>query len=691
MSEVRAGIVLEAKDNATATLNKVRENLNSFTGANNSFVDSFKKLATGIGAIYAGSKLISFFKSSIEASNEADKAQAQLGAVLASTGEIAGVTAEKAIELSKAFQKQTTFGDEAILSAENMLLTFTNIKDNIFPEATKTVLDMSVALGQDTKNSAIQLGKALNDPILGVTALRKVGVNFTEQQQDQIKVLVESGRTLEAQKIILKELGTEFGGSASAQAETFAGKIAQMKENVGDLKEEIGKGLQASLIGLVESLQTSAEGFSETNQLALMTFDAFTTVEEVVVGLGNTLVGFGTIVGRVLNRAGEVLSGGIFSKDAREGFDETNDTLKEFAKSNDDSFNELVANNQKARAKLLASFDDIQKGGKSKLGDLTDTTKTMAKEVKEAFASLDNTYSDFNNGTGDTLFDIKEKHKETLASIKESISGVRKEITDLLDSYNEAKASDTKSVAEQVIATEQSIADIQKEMQTDVSATRYAELQAELTSKQQALADNAEFIKSIDAEVTEARRVAGLSDLARTIEEYNTKRELATIQYNETLANLKSELKEYKNKMKEENDLYKQKRDFIISLEEEVAERYKQLSKNNLSVTKETITKEIDYYKSLAEAINASKSGNASAVSRIQSNLVKKVDDVIITPQGSYSTHPDDYIIATKNPKSLGGGSTINVNINGGMYLDQNSARKIGDEIIRVLDLQYKS
>jgi phage-related minor tail protein len=63
--------------------------------------------------------------------------------------------------------------------------------------------DMSVALGTDASGSAIQLGKALNDPIKGVAALQKVGVSFTESQKEQIKTLVETGDTLGAQKIIL--------------------------------------------------------------------------------------------------------------------------------------------------------------------------------------------------------------------------------------------------------------------------------------------------------------------------------------------------------------------------------------------------------------------------------------------------------------------------------------------------------
>lgn len=41
----------------------------------------------------------------------------------------------------------------------------------------------------------------------------------------------------------------------------------------------------------------------------------------------------------------------------------------------------------------------------------------------------------------------------------------------------------------------------------------------------------------------------------------------------------------------------------------------------------------------------------------------QSVNDMILTPQGQFSTHPDDYIIATKNPQSLGGGAVVNVNI----------------------------
>jgi phage-related minor tail protein len=104
--------------------------------------------------------------------------------------------------------------------------------NNIFDQATGIITDMSVALGQDTSSSAIQLGKALNDPIKGVTALQRVGVSFTASQKEQITTLVESGKTLDAQKLILAELGKEFGGAAEAAA-TPLGKLAAAHRRPG--------------------------------------------------------------------------------------------------------------------------------------------------------------------------------------------------------------------------------------------------------------------------------------------------------------------------------------------------------------------------------------------------------------------------------------------------------------------------
>jgi phage-related minor tail protein len=180
---------------------------------------------------------------------ESNKVAQQTNAVLKSTGGAAGVTAKQVSDLATSISRKTGMDDEAIQSGENLLLTFTNIHNEtgrgnqIFTRATRTIADMSAALGQDTKSSAIQLGKALNDPIKGVTALQRVGVSFTQSQRDQIKTLVESGHTLDAQKIILRELRKEFGGSAAAIATPFD----KLKVSAGNLAETAGGFLAPAL------------------------------------------------------------------------------------------------------------------------------------------------------------------------------------------------------------------------------------------------------------------------------------------------------------------------------------------------------------------------------------------------------------------------------------------------------------
>ena len=201
-----------------------------------------------------GTKLIGFMKSATAEARESQKVNAQTAAVLKSTGGAAGLTAKQFGDLATSISNKTGIDDEQIQSSENMLATFTNVRNevgkgnDIFSQATQTITDMSVALGQDSKNSAIQLGKALNDPIKGITALSRVGVTFTKQQKDQIKTLVESGNTLGAQKVILGELTKEFGGSAAAQA-TAGDKARTAWDN---FKETIG----TKVLPIIDQLET---------------------------------------------------------------------------------------------------------------------------------------------------------------------------------------------------------------------------------------------------------------------------------------------------------------------------------------------------------------------------------------------------------------------------------------------------
>ena len=140
------------------------------------------------------------------------KAEARLEAVIRATGQAAGFTAEELKKQASALQEITAVGDETILKAQAILLTFKQIKGDVFQDAIMAALDMSAVMGTDLTGSIVQVGKALNDPILGLTALSRVGVSFSDQQKVQIRLLQEAGDVMGAQRVILAELKGEFGG-----------------------------------------------------------------------------------------------------------------------------------------------------------------------------------------------------------------------------------------------------------------------------------------------------------------------------------------------------------------------------------------------------------------------------------------------------------------------------------------------
>lgn len=226
-------IVIKGDDQTSKPFGKIGKALGDIFKTAMGFLSAqvFQKLAAGA---------VNFAKSLITEASEAQEVTSQLNAVLASTKGIAGVTAEAATGLADSLSRVTRFEDDAILGAENLLLTFTNIGSEVFPTATETVLNMSQALGQDLKSSATQLGKALNDPVNGITALSRVGVNFTESQKAMIESMVAAGDVAGAQKLILQELQKEFGGSAEAAGQTFAGQLDILKNSLGNVKESIG-------------------------------------------------------------------------------------------------------------------------------------------------------------------------------------------------------------------------------------------------------------------------------------------------------------------------------------------------------------------------------------------------------------------------------------------------------------------
>jgi hypothetical protein len=197
----------------------------------------FGRMAAIVGGAAALGGLVKTLEIGTKKFIAQEKAVAQTNARLKSTGAVANVTAKDIVALSDAIADKTGFDDDQIHAVENMLLTFTKIRNevgknnDIFSQATATVVDLSIAFEKDLNSSAIMLGKALNDPVKGITALSRAGVQFTEGQKETIKSLVESGKFLEAQKMILKELESQVGGSGEAFGQTLPGQLSRAKQS----------------------------------------------------------------------------------------------------------------------------------------------------------------------------------------------------------------------------------------------------------------------------------------------------------------------------------------------------------------------------------------------------------------------------------------------------------------------------
>lgn len=304
MSITAAQLVAEIKvtgaDEATVQIKKVGQNVteakDKAKGAQGTFGEFLKSQIIFNALSAAAGFLKDQFVSIFQETMNAQAAMAQTNAVLKSTHDASGMTAQGVADLATQYSHLTLFSDDTTQSAENMLLTFTNIGKNVFPLATKTVLDMSQALGQDTKNSAIQLGKALNDPITGITALQRVGVTFTDSQKKLIKSLVDSGNTAGAQKVILQELQREFGGSAEAAGKTFPGQLQILGQSMDDIKQKIGNALLPILQNLTNWVSTNvlpafdhfSDWFKTTGAPALQRFATFVqqNATPILAGLG---------------------------------------------------------------------------------------------------------------------------------------------------------------------------------------------------------------------------------------------------------------------------------------------------------------------------------------------------------------------------------------------------------------------
>ena len=273
---------------------------------------SMRNVGLGMSAAVTAPMML-MFRDSMRLFDNQARAQAQIVTAIQSTQGAAGYAADELFRMASGLQDITRFGNEDILkNVTGPLLTFTNVAGPQLEAAQVAVLDMATALQIDLKSASIQVGKALNDPILGLSSLSRAGVQFTDSQKEVIASLVETGDVAGAQQIILNEFSRQFGGQAAADALAGAGAIAQLANSWGDLKESIGAVLVPMLVPLVDMMRDLVKWFQaldpEQKKSIVMWGAIVTALGPVLAIAGMAVIGFAALAGALVS-LGPIIAG----------------------------------------------------------------------------------------------------------------------------------------------------------------------------------------------------------------------------------------------------------------------------------------------------------------------------------------------------------------------------------------------
>lgn len=273
-----------AKDQYTAVANKVAQATagmrDKFAGMGASaeksaadlrkLTDQAKKASeniTKVGksvSLYVSAPAALFAGTSVKAYDEQAQALAQVTAAIKSTGGAAKLSVEELSAEATRLESETIFGDDTILKdVTSRLLRFTNITGDTFKNAQGAALDLATGLGKDLSSSAMMLGKALDNPAEGISALTRALGKVDPVVEEQIKALWAMGKQAEAQSIVLQLVSKRFGGSAAAAAQAGLGPLRQLGNAYNNFQEDVGESLLQIINPFVSGLTSVVRWLNE--------------------------------------------------------------------------------------------------------------------------------------------------------------------------------------------------------------------------------------------------------------------------------------------------------------------------------------------------------------------------------------------------------------------------------------------
>ena len=243
-------------------------------------------IATGIALTTKALKgLFNTVKKGVQDYESFQQKQKLLSQTLKVTEADTWITVEALNEMAQSFQNVTNYTQDSINNLQTVLLGFKNIKGDNFRDATKAIMDMATVMGMDLVSATQTVGKALDDPIKGLGSLARQGFQFSESEKQMLADMVEMGNIAEAQKIILNELNTTYGGAAEAGAKA----TTQLKNSWGDLIREMGREISLSvnvepamkqMNKVVKRWNEIVKGMADVKEISNQIFEASQAVQK---------------------------------------------------------------------------------------------------------------------------------------------------------------------------------------------------------------------------------------------------------------------------------------------------------------------------------------------------------------------------------------------------------------------------
>lgn len=236
-----------------------------------------KKAAVPAGIAFAA--ISAGALSSVKSAEEAAVANNRLSQVYESMGY--GDLAQGAIDYAAALQAQLGIDEDLTKSSMAKLATFEDVAASaeLMEAATLTAANMSAAGFGDMESVSIGLGKALQDPIKGMTLLTKQGSLTKDEQAKIAEQFEKTGDKAAAQDSILAALEKQTGGVAES--------TATASDKMGLALGEIGEAVGTILLPAFEALTPLVEQFATW---ATDNAPAITIIGGVIAALAGTII-----------------------------------------------------------------------------------------------------------------------------------------------------------------------------------------------------------------------------------------------------------------------------------------------------------------------------------------------------------------------------------------------------------------